>query len=121
MTEAPNGVGVQGVGAVTEVDQVRQWHRLVRGNQRHVPVRAKAKHLAPRVASGDTEVQQTGTFGTPTAPAQAQMPYDKPGDGLGIALSLGHMFRGEGDAVDVAPLVTDDERCFRHQVWVKRA
>ena len=33
----PNGVGVQGVGAIIEVDQVGQWHRRVRGHQRHVP------------------------------------------------------------------------------------
>jgi hypothetical protein len=54
---------------MTKVDQVRQWHRRVPGNQRDVPVRAEAQYLAPRVAGGDTEVQRPRTIGTPTASA----------------------------------------------------
>ena len=38
-----------------EVDQVRQGHRRVRDDQRHVPVRAEAQHLVPRVAGGEPE------------------------------------------------------------------
>ena len=47
--EVANGGGVQNVGAAIKVDQVRQGHGRVRDDQRHVPVRAQAQHLVPRV------------------------------------------------------------------------
>ena len=56
----------QDVGAALEVEQVRQGHRRVRDDQRHVPVRAQAQLLA-----------------------------DKPGERLGITFPLGHVCRGQ--------------------------
>ena len=107
--EVTNGGGVQDVGAVIEVDQVRQGHRRVCDDQRHVPVRAEAQHLVPRVAGGEPKGPRPGIIGPVTAPAQAQLLDDKPGDGLGITFPLVHVCRGERDTVDVAPFVTDDE------------
>ena len=43
------------VGAALEVDQVRQGHRRVRDDQRHVPAGAQAQHLVPRVTGGEPE------------------------------------------------------------------
>ena len=53
--EVANGGGVQDLGAVIEVDQVHQGHRRVCDDQLHVPVRAQAQHLVPRVAGGEPE------------------------------------------------------------------
>ena len=53
--EVANGGGVQPVAAALEVDQVRQGHRRVRDDQRHVPVRTEAQHLVPRVPGGEPE------------------------------------------------------------------
>ncbi len=92
-----------------EVEQVRQGHRRVRDDQRHVPMRAQAQHLVPRVAGGEPEGPRPGRIGPVPAPAQAQLLDDKPGEPLGVALPLVHVGRGERDPVDVAPFVTDDE------------
>ena len=107
--QVTNGGGVQDVGPVLEVDQVRQGHGRIRDDQRHVPVRAEAQHLVPRVAGGEPEEPRPGRSGPVPAPAQAQLLDDKSGERLGIALPLVHVGPGERDPVDVAPFVTDDE------------
>ena len=83
-----------------EVDQVRHGHGRVRDDQRHVPVRANAQHLVPRVAGGEPEGPRPGRIDSVPAPAQAQLLDDKAGERLGIALPLVHVCHGERDPVD---------------------
>ena len=56
-----------------EADQVHQGHGRVRDDQLHVPVRAQAQHLVPRVAAGEPEGPHLGRIGPVPAPAQAQL------------------------------------------------
>ena len=94
-----NGGGVQDVGAAGEVEQVRQVHRRVRDDQRHVPAGAEAQHLVPRVAGGEPEGPRPRIVGPVPAPAQAQLLDDKPGERLGITFPLVHVGGGERNPV----------------------
>ena len=109
--EVANGGGVQDVGAVLEVDQVGQGHRRVCDDQLHLPVRAHAQHLVPRVAGGEPEGPCSRRIGPVPAPAQTHLLDDKLGERLGITFPLVHVGRGERDSVDVAAFVTTRDPC----------
>ena len=70
----------QDVGAVLEVDQVGQGHRRVCDDQLHLPVRAHAQHLVPRVAGGEPEGPCSRRIGPVPAPAQTHLLDDKLGE-----------------------------------------
>ena len=93
-----NGGRVQDVGAAIEVDQVRQGHRRVRDDQRHVLVRAQAQHLVPPVAGGEPEGPCPGRIGPVLAPAQGPPARRQTARAPRHHISIGQSSRLDGPA-----------------------